>query len=80
MRLDRVKLVTDDTDRVSVGGGAHSGRALRLCSIVMHHASREIIEKGLRIASHVLEADTADLSFADGRFVVAGNDRSIHLF
>jgi aerobic carbon-monoxide dehydrogenase large subunit len=78
--LDSVKLVTGDTDRVSVGGGAHSGRALRLGSIVMHHASRDIIEKGLRIASHVLEADAADLSFAEGRFVVAGTDRSIHLF
>jgi len=78
--LDSVKLVTGDTDRVSVGGGAHSGRALRLGSIVMHHASREIIEKGLRIASHVLETDAADLSFTEGRFVVTGTDRSIHLF
>ena len=78
--LDSVRLVTGDTDRVSVGGGAHSGRALRLGSIVMHHASREIIERGLRIASHVLEADLADLSFAGGSFVVAGTDRSIHLF
>ncbi len=78
--LDSVKLVTGDTDRVSVGGGAHSGRALRLGSIVMHHASREIVEKGLRIASHVLEADVADLSFSEGRFVVTGTDRSIHLF
>ena len=78
--LDTVKLVTGDTDRVVFGGGAHSGRALRLGSIVMHAASREIIEKGLRIASHVLEADVADLSFTDGRFVVSGTDRSIHLF
>ncbi|HTW72272.1 MAG TPA: xanthine dehydrogenase family protein molybdopterin-binding subunit [Acetobacteraceae bacterium] len=80
VELDTVKLVTGDTDRVVFGGGAHSGRALRLGSIVMHAASREIIEKGLRIASHVLEADVADLSFADGRFVVTGTDRSIHLF
>ena len=78
--IDAVRLVTGDTDRVSVGGGAHSGRALRLGSIVMHHASREIIEKGKRIASHVLEAAVADLSFAGGRFVVSGTDRSVHLF
>jgi carbon-monoxide dehydrogenase large subunit len=80
VELETVRLVTGDTDRVKVGGGAHSGRALRLGSIVMHHASREIIEKGLRIASHILEADAADLSFNDGRFVVAGTDRDIHLF
>lgn len=78
--METVRFVTGDTARVKFGGGAHSGRALRLGSIVMHKASGEIIEKGLRIASHVLEADVADLTFADGRFTVAGTDRSIHLF
>ena len=68
--------MTGDTDRVIFGGGAHTGRALRLGSIVMHHASREIIEKGLRIAGHVLEADVADLAFTDGGFEVTGTDRS----
>src|SRR5439155_27071378 len=52
--FDTVKLVTGDTDRVSVGGGAHSGRALRLGSIVMFNSSNQIIEKGLKIASYVL--------------------------
>ncbi len=78
--LDSVRLVTGDTDRVSVGGGAHSGRALRLASIVMLNASNEIIEKGLRIASHVLEAATADIEFAEGQFRVKGTDRAIGIF
>ena len=55
--IESVRLVTGDTDRVTVGGGAHSGRGMRLGRIVMHNASDEIIEKGTRIASHVLEAD-----------------------
>jgi carbon-monoxide dehydrogenase large subunit len=78
--LDSVRLVTGDTDRVSVGGGAHSGRALRLASIVMLNASNEIIEKGLRIASQVLEAAPADLEFADGEFRVKGTDRALGIF
>jgi carbon-monoxide dehydrogenase large subunit len=78
--LDSVRLVTGDTDRVAVGGGAHSGRALRLASIVMLNASRDIIAKGTQIASHLLEAAAADLEFADGRFRVKGTDRSIGLF
>ena len=77
---DCVVLVTGDTDRVKWGGGAHSGRALRLGSIVMHKASLAIIEKATLIASHVLEADRADLDFAMGRFTVAGTDRSIGIF
>ena len=44
--LDSVRLVTGDTDRVSVGGGAHSGRALRLASIVMLNASNDHHRKG----------------------------------
>jgi carbon-monoxide dehydrogenase large subunit len=78
--FDCVRLVTGDTDRVAVGGGAHSGRALRLGSIVMLNASNEIIEKGLRIASHVLEAATADLEFSAGQFRVKGTDRAIGIF
>ncbi|HVB17716.1 MAG TPA: molybdopterin cofactor-binding domain-containing protein, partial [Stellaceae bacterium] len=78
--LDSVRLVTGDTDRVQVGGGAHSGRALRLGSIVMLNASKEIIEKGTRIASHLLEAATADLEFSEGAFRVTGTDRAIGLF
>jgi carbon-monoxide dehydrogenase large subunit len=77
---DCVRLVTGDTDRVSVGGGAHSGRALRLGSIVMLNASNAIIEKGLRIASHLLEAATPDLEFAGGRFRVKGTDRAVGMF
>ena len=78
--IDCVRLVTGDTDRVSVGGGSHSGRALRLASIVMLNASRDIIGKGLRIASYVLEAAPADLEFADGRFRVKGTDRAVGIF
>jgi aerobic carbon-monoxide dehydrogenase large subunit len=78
--IDSVRLVTGDTDRVSVGGGSHSGRALRLASIVMLNASRIIIDKGLRIAGNVLEAAPADLEFADGRFRVKGTDRSVGIF
>jgi carbon-monoxide dehydrogenase large subunit len=78
--LDSVRLVTGDTDRVAVGGGAHSGRALRLASIVMLNASRDIIAKGTQIASHVLEVAAADLEFTDGRFRVKGTDRSLGIF
>ena len=78
--LDSVRLVTGDTDRVSVGGGSHSGRALRLASIVMLNASRDIIRKGIEIAGRVLEADTADLEFAEGAFRVKGTDRRLGLF
>ena len=78
--LDSIRLITGDTARVSVGGGAHSGRALRMGSVVMLNASKAIIEKGLHIASHVLEADVADLEFTGGNFTVKGTDKAIGIF
>jgi carbon-monoxide dehydrogenase large subunit len=78
--FDSVRLVTGDTARVSVGGGAHSGRGLRMGSVVMLNASKAIIEKGMQIASHVLEADVADLEFNGGNFTVKGTDKAIGIF
>jgi carbon-monoxide dehydrogenase large subunit len=78
--MDCVRLVAGDTARVSVGGGAHSGRALRLGSIVMLNASRLVIDKALRIASHLMEVSAADLEYSAGRVVVKGTDRALGLF
>jgi aerobic carbon-monoxide dehydrogenase large subunit len=76
----RVRLVTGDTDRNRFAAGSHSGRSIRLASITMHAASQQIIEKGLQIASHLLEAAAADIAFADGHFAVTGTDRRVDLF
>ncbi len=76
----RVQLVTGDTDRNKFAAGSHSGRSIRLASITMHAASQRIIEKGLRIAAHLLETAEADIAFAEGRFTVRGTDRSVDLF
>jgi len=77
---DCIHLVTGDTDRNKFGAGSHSGRSIRLASITMHAASRQIIEKGLQIAAHLLETAEADIGFADGRFTVKGTDRAVDLF
>ncbi len=78
--FERVRLLTGDTDTVKVGGGTHSGRGMRLASIIIHKATRGIIAKGARIAAHVLEAPAAEIEFDDGRFVWKGTNRSLDLF
>ena len=50
--IEAVRFVAGDTDRVTVGGGAHSGRGMRLGSIVIKKSTDGIIEKGMRIAEH----------------------------
>jgi carbon-monoxide dehydrogenase large subunit len=76
--IERVRLVTGDTDRVQVGGGSHAGRSMRLASIVIGKATDDVIAKGSQIAAHLLKCDNEDVRFADGRF--SGNSRSVGLF
>jgi aerobic carbon-monoxide dehydrogenase large subunit len=78
--IEAVRFVAGDTDRVTVGGGAHSGRGMRLGSIVIKKSSDGIIEKGTRIAEHLLETAAADIEFKNGRFAVTGTNHAVGLF
>jgi aerobic carbon-monoxide dehydrogenase large subunit len=78
--IDAVRFVTGDTDRVTVGGGTHSGRGMRLGSIVIKKSSDGIIEKAMRIAEHLLETAAADIEFDSGRFAVKGTNHAVGLF
>ncbi len=78
--VDSIRLIQGDTDIVPIGGGTHSDRSMRMAGVVMGKASQAVIQKATRIAAHVLEADTADIAFADGVLIVKGTDRSIGLF
>jgi carbon-monoxide dehydrogenase large subunit len=80
VEVDDIRLIQGDTDIVPVGGGSHSARSMRMGGVVMGKASQAVIDKATRIAGHVLEADSADIAFRDGRFTVTGTDRSIGLF
>src|SRR5208282_3971622 len=78
--IESVRFIAGDTDRVSVGGGAHSGRGMRLGSIVIKKSSDDIIKKGARIAEQLLETAVSDIEFTSGRFTVKGTNHSVGLF
>ena len=78
--IECVRFVTGDTDRVSVGGGAHSGRGMRLGSIVIKKSSDDVVARAARIAEQLLETAAADIEFKNGRFTVKGTNHSIGLF
>jgi carbon-monoxide dehydrogenase large subunit len=69
-----------DTDFVASGGGTHSDRSLRLGGTALVRASEAIIAEGRRRAAERLEAGISDVTYAEGRFAIAGTDRSIGLF
>ncbi|MCX7355576.1 MAG: xanthine dehydrogenase family protein molybdopterin-binding subunit [Alphaproteobacteria bacterium] len=75
--IDKIKLVQGDTDLVKAGNGTGGSRSLHAGGGAIHFASEKIVEKGKRIAAHLLEAAEADLGFDDGRFTIVGTDRSV---
>ena len=78
--FDDVHVFENDTDIVKEGGGSHSARSMRMAGIVMGNASDMVIEKGKKIAAHMLETAEDDIAFAAGRFTVKGTDRSVGIF
>ncbi|MEE2971190.1 MAG: xanthine dehydrogenase family protein molybdopterin-binding subunit [Pseudomonadota bacterium] len=80
VNFDAVQMIAGDTDIVKEGGGSHSARSMRMAGIVMGTASDRVIERGREIAGRMLEAAPADISFAGGRFIIAGTDRSVGIF
>jgi aerobic carbon-monoxide dehydrogenase large subunit len=75
-----IALRTGDTEFVTAGGGTHSGRSLRLASLVMHQATTEIMAKAHRIAAALFETDAADLAFEGGHFRIKGTDLTRGIF
>ncbi len=78
--FDCVRLITGDTDVVQVGGGSHSGRGMRMGSVVIWNSSKQIIAKGTRIAARLLESDPSVIQFDNGRFITSGTNPSVSLF
>jgi carbon-monoxide dehydrogenase large subunit len=77
--IDKVRLITGDTDIVTVGGGTHSGRGMRLGSIVIWHASNKIIDKGKQVVGLLLQKSPSEIAFSNGMFVAADGGQSMTL-
>ncbi|MDE1969488.1 MAG: xanthine dehydrogenase family protein, partial [Alphaproteobacteria bacterium] len=65
---EQVTVIYGDTDKVFHGRGTFGSRSLSVGGAALQLAAERVIEKGKKVASHLLEAATADIEFADGRF------------
>jgi aerobic carbon-monoxide dehydrogenase large subunit len=76
--IEDVRVVHGDTDASPYGTGTYASRSLVLAGGAAILAGRSVREKMLVIAGHLLEADPADVTLADGRYAVRGMpDRSV---
>ena len=78
--VEDVRIIAGDTDIVKIGGGTHSGRGMRMGSVVIWKCAQEIIAKGSRIAARLLECDPSVVRFGNGRFHAEGSDASASLY
>ena len=76
--FERLRFIANDSDRVSVGGGSHSGRSMRLVSIALRQAVDALLAKGIELAAPMLQAAPGDVRYSDGAF--AANGASIDLW
>ena len=73
---DQVEVVHGDTAQVAFGMGTYGSRSLAVGGSAIYMAAEKIIEKGKKIAAHLMEASPEDVVFEDGSFTVAGTDKS----
>ncbi|HEV2612213.1 MAG TPA: xanthine dehydrogenase family protein molybdopterin-binding subunit [Noviherbaspirillum sp.] len=75
--FDQVDIVHGDTGRVPFGMGTYGSRSLAVGGSAIVKALDKIEAKGKQIAAHLMEASAGDIEFKDGKFTIAGTDRSV---
>ncbi|RDD63866.1 xanthine dehydrogenase family protein molybdopterin-binding subunit [Ferruginivarius sediminum] len=73
--VENVDVVHGDTGRIPMGMGTYGSRSLAVGGSAIVRACDKVIEKGKKIAAHLLEASVDDIEFDSGNFRVAGTDK-----
>jgi carbon-monoxide dehydrogenase large subunit len=74
--IEQVEVTHGDTNQIPFGMGTYGSRSLAVGGSAIMKAVDKIVAKGKKIAAHLLEAAESDIEFRDGKFTVAGTDRS----
>jgi len=74
---DQAEYVQGDTDKVFFGQGTGGSRSATLAGSAFHGAIAKIIEKGTKLAAHLLSVEAADIKFADGIFSSPKTNRTL---
>ena len=75
--FEAVDIVHGDTSKIQFGMGTYGSRSLAVGGEAILRAANKIVDKGRKIAAHILEASEADIEFADGSYTVKGTDKAM---
>jgi carbon-monoxide dehydrogenase large subunit len=74
--FENVSIVHGDTDKVQFGMGTYGSRSGAVGMSAVVKALDKIEAKAKKVAAYMLEAAEGDIEFKDGKFTVAGTDKS----
>ncbi|HEU4662241.1 MAG TPA: molybdopterin cofactor-binding domain-containing protein, partial [Pseudolabrys sp.] len=74
--IDQIEIVHGDTDKVQFGMGTYGSRSGAVGMSAIVKALDKIEAKAKKVAAHMMEASESDIEFKDGKFTVAGTDKS----
>ena len=77
--FEKITLEQNDSDLVRFGNGTGGSRSITATGQAIVESSALVIAKGKQAAAHLMEAAEGDIEFANGRFTIAGTDRSIDI-
>jgi aerobic carbon-monoxide dehydrogenase large subunit len=75
--FEKITLEQNDSDLVRFGNGTGGSRSITATGSAIVESAGLVVAKGKQAAAHLLEAAEGDIEFANGRFTIAGTDRSI---
>jgi aerobic carbon-monoxide dehydrogenase large subunit len=79
--FEQVRIVEGDSfETPGTGFASVASRSMALASGAISLTADAVVEKGKKLAGHVLEAAEADIEYAEGMFSVAGTDRNVSIF
>jgi carbon-monoxide dehydrogenase large subunit len=78
--VSHVKHRHGDSDLEIKGGPSVASRSTITAGSAVVRTIEAMLEKGRKLAAHVLEADEKDIAYRRGQFEVVGTDRAISLF
>ncbi len=76
---DLIRYQYGDTDLVPIGVGSFGSRSAILAGGAITVAAEKLIEKGKKIAAHMMETAVNDVVFENGKFAIAGTDRAVSM-
>jgi len=75
--IESVDVVHGDTNKIPFGMGTYGSRSLPVGGSALVKAMDKVVDKGKKIAAHLLEAAEADIEFKDGKYTVSGTDKNV---